>query len=186
MNIPFLADIEKLINEHGSASILKERIELARDKYALLEKEISVEKSQTAGLKAEITNLQSNNLLLLRENEALRLDLSQCEEKIRNLENRIAEIHKIVLSEKEKLILVSVASNSGSEAQVIAQVTSMNVTETENTLNSLRSKLLVSFIPTLINEQSSTSPICRSAKLWEVCRKGHEYINAYKLHNKIS
>lgn len=32
-----LDGLEKLINEHGSAAILKERIDLANDKYAALE-----------------------------------------------------------------------------------------------------------------------------------------------------
>jgi|GEM_PF-3478700 len=35
---PF-SGIEKLINEHGSAVILKERLDLAKDKYDMLEKE---------------------------------------------------------------------------------------------------------------------------------------------------
>ena len=36
-----LDGFEKLINEHGSAAILKERIALANDKYAELEKKLS-------------------------------------------------------------------------------------------------------------------------------------------------
>ncbi len=41
MGIPFLGEVEKLINEHGSAAILKERIALANDKYAALEAKVA-------------------------------------------------------------------------------------------------------------------------------------------------
>ncbi|MEC5127849.1 hypothetical protein VSU19_13875 [Verrucomicrobiales bacterium BCK34] len=52
------SDIEKLITEHGSASILKERLALAADKYSTLE---------------------SENETLKAENEALRLKLEKHE-----------------------------------------------------------------------------------------------------------
>lgn len=45
--------IEKLINEHGSATILKERLHLASDKYSKLEDENAV-------LKEKIETLESN------------------------------------------------------------------------------------------------------------------------------
>jgi len=45
--------IEKLINEHGSATILKERLHLAADKYSKLEDENAV-------LKEKIETLESN------------------------------------------------------------------------------------------------------------------------------
>jgi len=64
----FLDSIERLITEHGSAAILRERISLANDQYALLEKKVS--------------DLQS-------ENECLKLDNSKLQEQIKNLENRV-------------------------------------------------------------------------------------------------
>jgi FtsZ-binding cell division protein ZapB len=65
----FLDSIEKLINEHGSATILRERIALANDQYAALEK--------------KVIGLQS-------ENERLKSDNSKLQEKIRDLEKRIS------------------------------------------------------------------------------------------------
>ena len=62
----FLDSIERLITEHGSAAILRERISLANDQYALLEKKVS--------------DLQADN-------ERLKLENSKIQEQIKNLEN---------------------------------------------------------------------------------------------------
>jgi septal ring factor EnvC (AmiA/AmiB activator) len=61
MGIPFLSEIEKLINEHGSAKILQERIALAKDQYEVLEKELAASKSREADLTAEIKRLSLDN-----------------------------------------------------------------------------------------------------------------------------
>lgn len=72
MGIPILAEIERLINEHGSAVILKERLALASDQYAALQK--------------QVTHLQS-------ENERLRLDNEECQKKRRALEEKFSHIN---------------------------------------------------------------------------------------------
>ena len=46
--------LEKLINEHGSATILKERLGLAKDKYEALERANDALKIEVAALKAEL------------------------------------------------------------------------------------------------------------------------------------
>ena len=66
-----LDGFEKLINEHGSATILKERIALANDKYAALE---------------------TGNKILLSENEALRLDNDKFREQVRTLEEKLIHL----------------------------------------------------------------------------------------------
>lgn len=71
-----LDGLEKLINEHGSAAILKERITLANDKHAALE--------------AKVTALEAEKTKLHKEIEDLRLGLRKDEEKIRNLENQLS------------------------------------------------------------------------------------------------
>ncbi|MCW8879403.1 MAG: hypothetical protein OQJ89_06770 [Kangiellaceae bacterium] len=53
-----LSIIEKLINEHGSSAILKERLELVDDKYRALE--------------AKLANTEKENELLRKELEDLR------------------------------------------------------------------------------------------------------------------
>ncbi|NUM52987.1 MAG: hypothetical protein HUU46_05025 [Candidatus Hydrogenedentes bacterium] len=61
--------LEKLLNEHGSAAILKERISLANDKYSALE--------------ARVQSLSS-------ENEALCIENNQFRKQIRDLEEKLA------------------------------------------------------------------------------------------------
>ena len=68
----FLDSIEKLINEHGSATILKERISLLNDQHAFVEK-------QAAALQEQVTHLQS-------ENERLKLDKEQLQQQIKTLQ----------------------------------------------------------------------------------------------------
>jgi len=70
---------EKLINEHGSAAILKERISLANDQYSFLEK-------QKISLESENENIKD-------ENRALKLNLEEAKEKIKELEEQISSIH---------------------------------------------------------------------------------------------
>lgn len=53
--------IEKLINEHGSSNILRERLLLASDQYSALEKEKSCLKSENEILKTENANLKIEN-----------------------------------------------------------------------------------------------------------------------------
>ena len=64
-----LDGFEKLINEHGSAVILKERIALANDKYSALEVEVNALRS---------------------ENEALHRDNGKLKETVRVLEEKLS------------------------------------------------------------------------------------------------
>lgn len=52
--------IEKLINEHGSAAILRERIQLANDQYAALEQ-------KAAALQMQVKQLQAENVQLSQQ-----------------------------------------------------------------------------------------------------------------------
>ena len=54
-----LAMIEKLINEHGSSTILKERLQLINDKYEVLENKLDLVEKENKSLKQEINKLKS-------------------------------------------------------------------------------------------------------------------------------
>lgn len=83
-----LDGFERLINEHGSAVILKERIELANDKYSALE--------------AEEKSLRS-------ENEALRLDNGKLKEQVRALEEKLSfNSHPFKFDEKTGTLINAV------------------------------------------------------------------------------
>jgi len=68
----FLDGIERLINEHGSAVILKERIALANDKHSMLEDKIQALES---------------------ENKALLLDLNNSKLKIKQLQELVSNVN---------------------------------------------------------------------------------------------
>lgn len=53
-----LDGLEKLITEHGSAAILKERIALANDKYSALETKVKELNEENARLRAEVAELR--------------------------------------------------------------------------------------------------------------------------------
>ncbi|RJP79260.1 MAG: hypothetical protein C4522_10400 [Desulfobacteraceae bacterium] len=83
MGIPFLGEIEKLINEHGSSKILQERIALANDQYAALEKELSASKTREAQFETE--------------NLRLKLDNEQLKTQVRELHDQIHEINLLTV-----------------------------------------------------------------------------------------
>ena len=73
-----LEGLEKLINEHGSATILKERIALANDKFSILETEMQKTKSKNDALTSEVAKL--NNILEYQE------------QKIRKFEQQLSDL----------------------------------------------------------------------------------------------
>ena len=107
MAIPLFNEIEKLINEHGSAVILKERLALAADQYAALERKI---------IEIEARAKQSES-----ENKSLRLNLDKAEEKIRNLEKELVTSHGHPQLEEIKIkILLLISEYEEAYTQQIA------------------------------------------------------------------
>lgn len=100
-----LDGFEKLINEHGSAVILKERIALANDKYAALERKTS----ECATAKVELES----------ENQALRLNLEQATIEIQNLKKLSEPSHGQHLEEiKEKILCLLAQSDKIAEPNI--------------------------------------------------------------------
>ena len=75
----FLDSIERLINEHGSAVVLRERILLANDQYAQLERKVA--------------ELQSQNERLLGDNENLLARVQDLE-----VVRRTTQIHAVMFA----------------------------------------------------------------------------------------
>ncbi len=69
-----LNTIEKLINEHGSSTILKERLQLAADQYTVLQDKLEASQQKNSALEAE--------------NQSLKTQLQQAQEEV----NRLQEI----------------------------------------------------------------------------------------------
>lgn len=120
-----LDGIEKLINEHGSAVILKERIALANDKYSALEEKLSE-------AELRIKELES-------EKQGFELDNYKLKEKVANLEGQLAERHGERLEEvKEKMLLILANSPDTTIHQLAqqlgigAEVAAFNIEEMES------------------------------------------------------
>jgi hypothetical protein len=75
MGIPILSEIEKLINERGSAKILQERISLAKEQYEALEKELSASKARE-------TKFETENLRFKLDNEQLKTKIGELKDQI--------------------------------------------------------------------------------------------------------
>jgi regulator of replication initiation timing len=104
-----LDGIEKLITEHGSAAILRERVALAKEQYQALERD-------NATLKQE-------NATLRQENDRLQLDNYKLKEKLENLEKQIAHSHGDRLDEiSEKMLIALANSDRALTEQLIAHV----------------------------------------------------------------
>ena len=58
MNIPFLDQIERLINERGSSAILKERLGLVQDQFVLHKAEFAKLQQENAALRQRMDDLQ--------------------------------------------------------------------------------------------------------------------------------
>jgi len=107
-----LDGIEKLINEHGSAAILKERIALANDKYEALERKLSDAESR-------IKQLES-------EKQGIELDNYKLREKVRNLEQQLAERHGQRLEDAREKLLVALSHGQEAIAAQLAQALGIN------------------------------------------------------------
>lgn len=111
-----LDGFEKLINEHGSAVILKERIALANDKYAALERRLSDWQSR-----AEAAELKARNLE--PESQRPELDNFKLKEQIRSLEEQLSERHGQRLEKvREQLLQLRAAQTGRITASQAAQV----------------------------------------------------------------
>lgn len=74
-----IAAIEKLINEHGSATILKERLALAADQFGILEQKLVM-------LSDRLTQSESKNADLESENQNLKSKVTQLEKELKSLQ----------------------------------------------------------------------------------------------------
>jgi hypothetical protein len=77
--------IEKCINEHGSASILRDNVALLRDQISVGQAKASVLEEENAILKVENIQLKADNLKLKSENQDLRqqVEVAQAGEQTR-------------------------------------------------------------------------------------------------------
>ena len=147
--------IEKLITEHGSAAILRERIALAADQYSTLEKE-------NVALKTE-------NQILKSENQRLKLDNSKLKEEIRNLENQLSKLsnsHNQALEKvKENILLFLSKQKTSVFADQVAQYIGIETQTAMFHLEELNAKVMV-----LVGHSGLTPP------RWSLAKEGRKYL----------
>lgn len=100
-----LDGFEKLITEHGSAVILRERIALANDKYAVLEQKL-------ADSELRVKNLESDN-------QALRSDIQEAKFEIQNLKKVSEKSRNDRLDEVKEKILALLAAQDCFENNIV-------------------------------------------------------------------
>jgi predicted HTH transcriptional regulator len=154
---------EKLINEHGSANILKERIALLNDKNVALEQKLAVSEIR-------VKNLES-------ENEMLRLSLEKAKAEIQNLKKITEKSHSDRLEEVREKILLAVAKNEYATDRQIAQISGFTELIATCHLEELRGKKMVHVQHTMGSDWEGT----RGSSNWSVSQPGLSYLVAHGL-----
>jgi predicted Rossmann fold nucleotide-binding protein DprA/Smf involved in DNA uptake len=129
MKMIILDQIEKLINEHGSSTILRDHLALFKDQVVLLEKENN-------NLKSKITILKTKNAELTKENQELR-------EKVQEYE----QPHKNLVDEKKIDILKLLFNQDKLPTEKIAQILGYEIQTTKFHLEELKANNMVACAP---------------------------------------
>ena len=158
-----LDGFEKLINEHGSAVILKERIALANDKYVSLEQKLTTSELRVTELEAE--------------NKTLSLNLEKAQIEIQNLKNITEKSHRNRLEEVREKILLAVAQNEDATDQHIAQITSVTTLISTYHLEELKALKMVTPSYTMGSDWAGTS----GSTNWSVSQAGRAYLVQHAL-----
>jgi predicted nuclease with TOPRIM domain len=127
-------EIEKLINEHGSANILRERLALAKEQYEDLEKKFLESQQKNKSFVDQIKLLEEENDKLKEENKKLKTKLEE-----------LTKTNGGKLSEPEENILCLLSSCERLTPEVIASKLGLNLTKTEYYLERMRNKYVSAY-----------------------------------------
>lgn len=154
--------IEKLINEHGSSLILRERISLANDKYAALEKRAADVKEENDALKIKLMEIQSENERLEDYNKQLMIQAENLEKSRSSHNNSL---------DKEKVeILMTLANQEWSLAKNIARSLGISIQVIQFHLDELEN-----------NEMVSSRLSMGEREEWTLNHEGRRYLIKNKL-----
>ena len=145
-----LDGLEKLITEHGSAAILRERIQLANDKYADLERKLKV--SQELAEKSETEN-------------------SQLRSKLDALSVKSAQASTLLSSECEA-VLAAVCHNPELDDAHIAPIAQVSLQIATYHLEQLKASKMVSYNVTAGSDWTGQAPRTE----WTIRAEGRKYL----------
>ena len=117
---------EKLINEHGSSTILKERIELINDKYEALQ--------------TKLQNVEKENELLKKENEILTNQLSEYKAHSAEIESQKESIPE----QQQEILKILFTCSQGVDERVLAGKLSLDIGTLHYHTDALLEKKLIS------------------------------------------
>lgn len=163
MAIPILGEIERLINERGSAAILKERLSLAADQYAALERKLAESEIRAKPLEAENQRLELENLKL--------------KEKVRGLEEKLTESQGQRLEEAREKILLILAAHEGISDRQIAQSIGVGEQIAKYHLEELRKSKFVRDSHFMGSDWSGEA----SRTEWSIAQPGRAYLVTHGL-----
>lgn len=163
---------EKLGDEHWSAKIKEERLVFFREQISATDKKVSVLEGENSKLKLLVEQLEAQILRIEKEKRICQAHLD--------------DIHKIVLNENHEKVLISVASYSGNYSAAFAQATGIPEQEVVSKLNYLLSFGLLLRDHGFIKENNGNKTFSKPVTTWLLSNKGHAYIKAHNLNNKIA
>ena len=156
--------IEKLITEHGSAAIFKERISLAKDQYAAIEKKLSDSEFRIKELESEKQRLELDNFKL--------------KEKITGLEEQLTETqNKSSLEEVREKILILISQNKKITDAQVAQAVGVGEQLATFHLKELEKEDFVHASYTMGSEWAGI----RSRTEWYITQAGRSYLVTHGL-----
>ncbi|MFZ3123392.1 MAG: hypothetical protein WA104_08570 [Thermodesulfovibrionales bacterium] len=155
-------NIDKLINERGSANILRERLLLADDKYSALEKKNTEFQSENVILKSKIQKLES-------ENQRFKFDNEQLKTQIQNLPKSPVS-HSNLLNENESNILLLLSKYEELIDEQIARSLNLNLQVVKYHLQELDDKKMIGCSLTI-----------NSPTQWYLNHEGRKYLIDNKL-----
>ena len=165
MAIPILGEIERLITEHGSAVILKERVAQLREQMELLEKKATAFERENEELKTKCITLEGQ-VTNLRQEIQRRDDVIQKEKS-----------HSERLEEVREKILLAVAQNEDATDQYIAQITGVTALISTYHLEELKALKMVTVSYTMGSDWAGTS----GSTNWSIKQPGLSYLVAHGL-----
>lgn len=131
MNI--IEGLEKLINERGSAAIMKERLQLIQDRYDALQAKLEASEATKAALEAKCSALEE-------QRDAARAEIAE----IRRLQDEADKQRQgNVLDPAAEEMLKLVCFHGGSSVEYLAGLAGANVHVSQHHLDVLLSKRLV-------------------------------------------
>ncbi|MBU4445017.1 hypothetical protein KJ656_08060 [bacterium] len=153
--------LQKLIKEHGSASILRDHLALFKDQVILLEKEILFLREKTINFQSEKEMFESKIQQLIKDNEELR-----------SIIQKNKQLHGILLDKEKTDILIYIHKNI-EDTLTFQIIQSLNM-----------SKDIVKYhLQELCKEQfiNEGLPYLKGQQSWNINDKGKKYLIENKL-----